>query len=162
MILVHETRNKRSGELQAATRAEINICESLLASSSLLLNGVSLTRHHAVHSMLCCRWPCPAVPIACKTNPFSCYFASKFHVLGASGLDHNSFLHPSLLPHSTAFLPRINFLIAGAVATDMTSFKAERTAEEGARTPYMLTQMTDLDKDGVSGSFFRMQKIIAW
>ncbi|CAM9978722.1 unnamed protein product [Sphacelaria rigidula] len=44
----------------------------------------------------------------------------------------------------------------------MTSHKGTLSPEQGARTPYMLTQMKSLKEGGVTGKFFQREAISEW
>eukprot|EP00752_Nemacystus_decipiens_P012218 g10832.t1 len=56
----------------------------------------------------------------------------------------------------------VNACCPGYVATDMSSHRGSLTTEEGARTPFMLTQMKSLDEGGYTGRFFRNEALSEW
>ena len=44
----------------------------------------------------------------------------------------------------------------------MSSHRGKLTTEEGARTPFMLTQMKNLEDGGHTGRFFRNEALSEW
>lgn len=51
---------------------------------------------------------------------------------------------------------------SGYTATDMTSHMGEQTPEEGARMPYMLTQMGSSGEARLTGAFYRLGELTEW
>lgn len=46
--------------------------------------------------------------------------------------------------------------------TDLTANQGMLTPEQGARTPFMVTQMKSLDEGGHAGRFFRNEALSIW
>lgn len=83
--------------------------------------------------------------------------------------------HFSALGHSPSFSPPtyrsrpidINTQCActhtaGYTATDLTAGGGMLTTEEGARTPFAVTQMKNLEEGGHTGRFFRNEAPVVW
>ncbi|CAM9893132.1 unnamed protein product [Pylaiella littoralis] len=56
----------------------------------------------------------------------------------------------------------VNACCPGYCDTDMTSHRGTLTPEEGARTPFMLTQMKNAEDGGLTGRFFRKEALSEW
>eukprot|EP00903_Cladosiphon_okamuranus_P011691 g10996.t1 len=56
----------------------------------------------------------------------------------------------------------VNSCCPGYVSTDMTSHGGMLTTEEGARTPFIVTQTKNLEEGGHTGRFFRNGAPVAW
>ncbi|CAM9596057.1 unnamed protein product, partial [Ascophyllum nodosum] len=85
--------------------------------------------------------------------PSTCYGMSKLGLIAYTVIAARVEAGSSVL---------VNSCCPGYCDTDMTSHRGHLSPEEGARTPFMLTQMKDLAKGGVTGGFFQREALSRW
>ncbi|CAN0462792.1 unnamed protein product [Ectocarpus sp. 12 AP-2014] len=87
--------------------------------------------------------------------PNTCYGMSKLGVIAYTKV-------AARVEREAGSTVTINACCPGYCDTDMTSHRGTLTPEEGARTPFMLTQMKSVDEGGLTGEFFRREALAEW
>ncbi|CAN0057763.1 unnamed protein product, partial [Laminaria digitata] len=90
-----------------------------------------------------------------KGWPNSCYGMSKLGLIAYTKV-------AARVEQEAGSKVLVNACCPGYCDTDMTSHKGHLTPEEGARTPFMLSQMKDVAEGGVTGGFFRKEALAQW